>query len=79
LANALAGAADLIAIGGRAEPPRFGIYAPGFIKMLDHKAPPSIVIEDTIPCTIDFKALEPGPLPQGLSRRPFESGDVPFD
>jgi hypothetical protein len=54
LANAVAGAVDAVAISSRANPPRFGTYAPGFIKMFEETPKSNIANPQSPPCTINF-------------------------
>ena len=67
LANAVAGAADLIAGRGEGTPPYFTTYegvpiGPSAVR------PEGNVVPGTVPCLIDFRALEPQPLPPGFKR-----------
>jgi predicted PurR-regulated permease PerM len=53
LANAVAGAADLVANSAGANPPRFGSYASGYIKVFDDQ-PTNIANPQSAPCTLVF-------------------------
>jgi hypothetical protein len=54
VANAVGGAVDAVAISARATPPRFGTYAPGFIKMFEETPKSNIANPQSPPCTITF-------------------------
>jgi hypothetical protein len=44
----------VVALDARANPPRFGTYASGYIKLFDESAKSNIANPQSPPCTISF-------------------------